>query len=77
MYFCPLTRELPTARAFFVSVLRAGTVPVEVTTDRATSYPRVMDKLLPQALHTGAQFAHNPVEADTVGSRRDCDRCAG
>jgi len=57
-------RELPTARAFFASVLRAGTIPVEVTTDRATSYPRVMDKLLPQAVHTVAQFANNPDEAD-------------
>jgi IS6 family transposase len=40
-------RDLAAARAFFVTALRAGTVPVEITTDRAASYPRVLDELLP------------------------------
>jgi transposase, IS6 family len=39
-------------------------VPVEVTTDRAQVYPRVLDELIPSALHTAEQYANNPIEAD-------------
>jgi IS6 family transposase len=42
-------RNLDSARAFFTRALRAGTVPVEVTTDRAAAYPRVLDELVPTA----------------------------
>lgn len=59
-----LRRDLAAARRFFVQALRVGTVPVEVTTDRAPVYPRVLDELLPSALHTTGQHANNPVEAD-------------
>jgi hypothetical protein len=41
-----------------------GTVPVEVTTDRAPVYPRVLDESGPSALHTVGQYANNPIEAD-------------
>jgi transposase-like protein len=41
-----------------------GTVPVEVTTDRAPVYPRVLDELVPSAMHTTEQYANNGVEAD-------------
>ena len=57
-------RDLAAARRFFTRALRAGTVPAEVTTDRAPGYPRVLDELLPSALHTMEQYANNPVEAD-------------
>ena len=60
-------RDLATARRFFTRftrALRAGTVPAEVTTDRAPFYPRVLDELLPAALHIAEQYANNPVEAD-------------
>jgi len=57
-------RDLPAARRFFTRALRAGTVPVEVTTDRTPVYPRVLDELVPSALHTVEQHANNPVEAD-------------
>jgi transposase-like protein len=57
-------RDLAAARRFFTRALRAGTVPVEVTTDRAPAYPRVLDELLPSALHTMEQYANNPIEAD-------------
>ncbi len=46
------TRDLAAARRFFSQALRAGTVPAEVTTDRAPVYPRVLDQLIPSALHT-------------------------
>jgi transposase, IS6 family len=53
-------RDLGAARRFFARALRAGTVPVEVTTDRAPVYPRVLDELIPSALHTVEQYANNP-----------------
>jgi transposase-like protein len=57
-------RDLAAARRFFTRALRAGTIPVEVTTDRAPVYPRVLEELIPSALHTVEQYANNPVEAD-------------
>jgi IS6 family transposase len=57
-------RDLPAARAFFGRALALGTVPVEVTTDRAAAYPRVLDELVPSALDTTEQYANNGVEAD-------------
>ncbi len=57
-------RDLAAARRFFSRALRAGTVPAEVTTDRAPAYPRVLDELVPSALHTVEQYAKNPIEAD-------------
>jgi hypothetical protein len=52
------------ARRFFTQAMGAGTVPVEVTTDRAPVYPRVLDELAPSALRTFEQYANNPIEAD-------------
>jgi transposase-like protein len=57
-------RDLTAARRFFVRALRAGTVPAEVTTDRAPAYPRVLDELIPSALHTTERYANNSIEAD-------------
>jgi transposase-like protein len=57
-------RDLATARRFFILALRAGTVPAEVTTDRAPAYPRGLDELIPSAMHTVERYANNPVEAD-------------
>jgi transposase, IS6 family len=55
---------LLSARRFFTRALRAGTIPAEVTTDRAAAYPRVLDELIPSALHTVERYANNPVETD-------------
>jgi transposase-like protein len=44
--------------------MRFGPGPVEVTTDRAPVYPRVIDDLAPGARHVLDQYAHNRVEAD-------------
>jgi IS6 family transposase len=57
-------RDLAAARRFFTQALRAGTIPAEVTTDRAPVYPRVLDELIPSALHNLEQYANNPIEAD-------------
>ena len=57
-------RDLAAARRFFTRALRSGTVPAEVTTDRAPVGPRVLDELIPAALHTVERYANNPIEAD-------------
>ena len=57
-------RDLAAARRFFNRALRTGTIPAEVTTDRAPAYPRVLDELIPSALHTVERYANNPVETD-------------
>jgi transposase-like protein len=57
-------RDLAAARRFFIQALRSSAVPVEVTTDRAAVYPRVLDELVPSALYTVEQYANNPIEAD-------------
>ena len=60
----PVRRDLAAARRSFAWALRPGTVPVEVTTDRAPACPRVLDELVPSALHTVERYASNPVETD-------------
>jgi transposase-like protein len=57
-------RNLDSAHAFFTRALRAGTVPAEVTTDRAAAYPRVLDELVPAARHDTEQYSNNRIEAD-------------
>jgi IS6 family transposase len=57
-------RDLAAARAFFGRALAIGVRPVEVTTDRAPAYPRVLDEQLPAALHVVDRYANNPIEAD-------------
>ncbi len=52
-------RDARAARAFFTSALTHGPSPVEVTTDRAPVYPRVIDDLAPQARHVLEQYANN------------------
>jgi len=60
----PVRRDLAAARRFFARALRAGTIPVEVTTDRAPVCPRVLEDLIPSAPHTVGRYANNPIEAD-------------
>jgi hypothetical protein len=57
-------RDAYAARAFFVRVLQAGPAPLEVTTDRAPVYPRVIEVAVPAARHELDQYANNRVEAD-------------
>ena len=56
-------RDPAAAWRFFTRAMHASTIPVKVTTDRAR-YPRVLDELIPSALHTAEQYANNPIEAD-------------
>jgi transposase-like protein len=43
-------RDAAAARAFFTRALRCGPAPVEVVTDRAPVYPRVVDEVAPRPL---------------------------
>ena len=57
-------RDGAAARVFFARALRSGPSPVEVTTDQAAVYPRVIDELAPAARHVLQQYANNSIEAD-------------
>jgi transposase-like protein len=58
-------RDVTAAYRFFQQAI--GTVkvtPVEVITDRAATYPIVLDGLAPAAWHRTEQYANNRIEAD-------------
>jgi transposase-like protein len=57
-------RDMAAARRFFTRALRYGPAPVEVTTDQAGPYLRVVDELLPTAADVTAQYGNNRIEAD-------------
>ena len=57
-------RDTAAARRFFLRALRHGPPPAEVTTDKAGPYLRVLDELVPAALHVTKQYANNRMEAD-------------
>ena len=57
-------RDLAATRRFFTQALEHSPRPTEVSTDRAPTYPRVLDELLPSACHITDQYANNPVETD-------------
>jgi transposase-like protein len=57
-------RDLAATRLFFTRALEHGPSPIEVTTDHAAAYPRVLDELVPAACHVTEQYRNNPIEAD-------------
>jgi transposase-like protein len=58
-------RDITAARRFFQQAIGTTRVaPVEVVTDRAATYPMVLDDLLPAAWHRTDRYANNRVEAD-------------
>jgi transposase-like protein len=60
-------RDTAAARRLFTRALRCGPVPVEVTTDRAGPYLRVLDELVPAAAHVTEQYANNRSKRIMVG----------
>ncbi|KJE21259.1 transposase [Frankia torreyi] len=62
--FASERRDHTAARRFFTRALSHGPRPVEVTTDKAAVYPRVLDELLPKACHVDAARENNRIEAD-------------
>jgi hypothetical protein len=63
---CP-RRDTAAARRFFVRALRDGPAPVEVTTDKAAAYLRVLDVLAPAAVHVTEQYANNRMNLIMAG----------
>ncbi len=57
-------RDQLAARRFFRRALTHGRRPVEVTTDKAPVYPRVLDELLPEVWHVDAARENNRIESD-------------
>ncbi|MBA3294563.1 MAG: IS6 family transposase [Geodermatophilaceae bacterium] len=57
-------RDGAAARKFFSRALSFGPSPLEVTTDRAPVYRRVIEELAPAARHVTEQYENNRVEAD-------------
>ena len=57
-------RDLAATGRFFTRSLDHGSSPIEVTTDRAAAYPRVLDELAPAACHVTEQYGNNSIEAD-------------
>ena len=57
-------RDLAAARRFFTSALRAGTIPAEVTTDRAAAYPRAQDQIPPSAQNADRHSKNTPDKND-------------
>ena len=57
-------RDLVATRRFFTRALVHGSSPIEVTTDHAVAYPRVLDELVPAACHVTEQYGNNPIESD-------------
>src|SRR5215472_7585952 len=57
-------RDGAAARALFTRALSCGPSPVEVTTDRAPVYPRVIAELAPAARRVLERYSNNGVEAD-------------
>ncbi len=64
-------RETESAHRFFQRARSTtGVVPVEVITDRAPAYLRVLDQLVPTAWHHVESYANNRVEADHAQLKR-------
>jgi transposase-like protein len=64
-------RDTASARRFFQRArTTTGVVPIEVVTDRAPTYPRVLDELWPAARHHTEQYANNRMEADHAQLKR-------
>jgi IS6 family transposase len=57
-------RDAATARAFFARARRVGAAPIEVMTDQAPVYPRLLEEVVPTARHVSQQYANNRIEAD-------------
>ncbi len=57
-------RDLVATRRFFTRALEHASSPIEVTTDHAAVYPRVLDELVPAACHVTEQYGNNPIESD-------------
>ena len=64
-------RDGKAARQFFHRARTStGVTPAEVITDRAPTYPRVLDEMWPATWHHIEQYANNRIEADHAQLKR-------
>jgi transposase-like protein len=64
-------RDSEVARRFFQEARTStGVAPVEVVTDRAPTYPRVLDEVWPAVWHHVERYTNNRVEADHAQLKR-------
>jgi len=70
-------RDLAAARRFSTAALAHDRRPVEVTTDRAAAYPRVLDEQLSAAHHIDTRYANNKIQADHGGLKARLRRMRG
>jgi transposase-like protein len=64
-------RDSEAARQFFqLAKTTTGVAPTEVITDRASTYPRVLDEMWPAAWHHTERYANNRIEADHAQLKR-------
>jgi transposase-like protein len=64
-------RDSGAARRFFHRALATAVVaPVEVVTDQAACYLRVLEEVLPEAWHRIERYANNRIEADHAQLKR-------
>jgi transposase-like protein len=63
--FISQRRDATAARRFFDRAMATTRIrPVEVVTDRAATYPIVLDELLPGGWHRTDRYANHRIEAD-------------
>lgn len=62
--FVSKNRDTVAATRFFTTAIVTHGKPTEVTTDRARALAKVIEELLPAAVHETRQYANNHVEAD-------------
>ena len=55
-------RAKAAARRFCTRALAGATSPTEVSTDRAPAYPRIVEDMLPDALHSTMKYPNNRIE---------------
>jgi transposase-like protein len=69
--YASVRRDTEAARRFFQRARNAaGVAPTEVITDRAPTFPRVLDRLWPAAWHHTERYANNRIEADHAQLKR-------
>jgi transposase-like protein len=64
-------------RCFERAIGTTKVLPVEVVTDRAATYPIVLEELLTAPRHRTEQYANNRVECDHGRLQARLRRCAG
>jgi transposase, IS6 family len=64
VYVSPRRDALAARRFFDRAIATTRTRPAEVVTDKAATYPLVLDEVLPGAWHRTEPYANNHIEAD-------------